>query len=514
MTTILDLPNELLEKILLQTDVKSIARCRRVSRSFDAIITESPEIQYKVELTLDGFVDNPSGQPQWSTRDRLDALRSRRSAWKSMQPTYRRSITSVKLVYPGSSGEYDLFRVATARHFVWFEENDDDCAHVLQIPSLSRGVPEKEWVVDLRGVPWRAADRLMAVESGEDLLVVVDTREKPTVILLSLTTGEYHLEAQEPNLPSVDDKPLLDARPEQLLVCGDYLCITVVDYYTEECDTRVYNWKTGKPLLFPSWPLLHTIAFTQDQYLLFAESKSPGTISVYRLPSSESPPHTTTTTAAPIIQLDLPPKFTLHTLTYPSRTSTHPDSEAASYFPHPGSRDDDEGNNRDAPVLLRLQMEHRYEADDTVYLRWETKRETFLLPWSIFLTAINTGQTRLSWEDWVPEDIRFRRRGCVPDDTRDVLWSVVGVGAYGGVLRCGVGGDGLEEARGRVEGALRLVAEEVQEGDSESRCRYEVLSLGEDCVVLSQVVCSFHEAPSFRVADCYHWFRLSCLSGI
>ncbi|KAH8096622.1 hypothetical protein BXZ70DRAFT_945409 [Cristinia sonorae] len=470
MTTIYDLPHELLENILLQTDVESLTRCRQVSRSFNEIITSSSMIQYRIELAMDGFEDNPEGRPDWSVQERLEALRSRRSGWKTMQPTYRRVVTSVRWSLEQHSV---LYRFATRSHFAWLENPEDECIHVLQVPSVSRGIPEREWVVNLEGYMLGAGGEYMTMESDEDLLVVTDLgEEERAIVLLSLTTGEYHPEAQSPILS------FWRSAEQCLNVCGDYLCVGIIlEHDDTACeDSYIYNWKTGVLLLFLPGRNRNDLAFAPDQHLLVmhtnhTESKR-SVILAFHLPSL--PPldlDSIEILRLGGVELQLPSDFhPLNVEASPSPQSRGPQSLDNSSAFHPKRHHRDESG----VVVLHPYYNKKYKDRNT---------DTMILPWSAFLSgnkiAQDTGKKALEWEEWGHQ---VARRVPGSDKELESLWTVDGACTYlqGKSVESAVE-SGLDELKSLIRRAELAVLEEEEEIDR------NVLLLGDDCVIISEV---------------------------
>ncbi|KAH8099920.1 hypothetical protein BXZ70DRAFT_1065024 [Cristinia sonorae] len=283
MLTIADLPNEILEIILLGVEVQSVVRVRQVCRKFNGLICNSISIQYRIELVIDGLEDGPPGGK--SISDRLETLRSRRSAWTAMQPTYERVI---EFQIPNAMNICP--RIATRGHFAWVAwANDSEQAHlhILQVPSVYRGIPEKEWVIEGGvgngdGVSFASAE-CVAIEPDEDLLVVVENRDGDfTPVLRSLTTGQYHPEAIESELPSMEgveyDVVVVD-------VFQQYACVLFNGFWGDIKQVHLYNWKTGEILLYMEY-MPAGFAFVSEQYFLIAHSNRDDvrmTLSVFDL---------------------------------------------------------------------------------------------------------------------------------------------------------------------------------------------------------------------------------------
>ncbi|KAH8077898.1 hypothetical protein BXZ70DRAFT_693506 [Cristinia sonorae] len=261
MTTIHDLPNELLEKILLKGEVRSIAQCRSVSKLFHEVITNSTAIQYKIELAVDGFQDGPPGG--MSVSERLQALRNRRLAWSTLSPSGTRIITARKAHWICEA----------SGHIAWLDE--DLKLHVWEVPSVFRGIKGKEWVVSSPHVDFdRAVD--VAMDPDEDVLVVIqDQGTSRMLILLSLTTGDYHPCAQK--VEPIPERPHESVKVH-VGIFQDYL--GVMHSLREDGGLMkkqvliVTNWKTGDTLLALEDATL-AFTFAPGPYLLILYAQRP-----------------------------------------------------------------------------------------------------------------------------------------------------------------------------------------------------------------------------------------------
>ncbi|KAH8105443.1 hypothetical protein BXZ70DRAFT_1061997 [Cristinia sonorae] len=252
-----DLPPELIEKILLDSDLQSVARCRQVSKQLNLVVSQSTAIQYKNELALDAFEDGPPSK--LTPGERLDRLQRRRKAWQAMKPLHTRTFT----------GQTTWWKKLYGDHLIWL--GLDGYLHVMQIPSVCRGIPEKEWTVDVKIAPEDLEDVL--IDPAQDLLVISQNHGKLT--LLSMTTGDAHPAARKAEL-SVDigSGYSLIVAFERISVFGDYLGgIASLDHMTKIKKVFVlYEWKTGKMVVQINSTTQFGYAFLTENYLLFTYS--------------------------------------------------------------------------------------------------------------------------------------------------------------------------------------------------------------------------------------------------
>jgi len=109
MPSLDDVPNELLEHILWETDAQTTTRCRQVSKRFNDLISTSISLQYKIELAMACLQDGPPGEMTIS--ERLQALRTRRAAW-----------ASGKFTDDGTCNPKHRNWVFTGTHFAWMRD--------------------------------------------------------------------------------------------------------------------------------------------------------------------------------------------------------------------------------------------------------------------------------------------------------------------------------------------------------------------------------------------------------
>lgn len=124
-------------------------------RLFADIIADSAEMQYKVELAVAGMEDGPPSA--LSSADRLKLLRTHQATWKDL------NWTSEKVVPMLAGGVWELYGGVLAQA----KTRDSLC--LMQLASELRGIPEKEWELQL---PMHIRD--FGMEPALDLLVVIE----------------------------------------------------------------------------------------------------------------------------------------------------------------------------------------------------------------------------------------------------------------------------------------------------------------------------------------------------
>ncbi|KAH8101212.1 hypothetical protein BXZ70DRAFT_1007600 [Cristinia sonorae] len=281
-----DIPNEILEKILLQTDLQGIGRCRQACKRLNELVGNSTLIQYFLELAINGLVDGPPGG--LSVGERLQALRDRRKAWDTMQPTARKVIVS----------EYRRTAVLiTQNHLILIPQPDPSellattqppSPHqgvMTQIASLHRGIPDKTYAFG----PLVAEGFIVKAQwdFGEDLLVIIQMKQASMIWLasiyslriLSFATQSSHPKAIKDTI-TLDDIRALgmpSCRLRGSQVSFDYigLELTTRDDERESRFLLVYNWKTGEFILCVKHAASFAFAFATEKYLLVGSIEDP-----------------------------------------------------------------------------------------------------------------------------------------------------------------------------------------------------------------------------------------------
>jgi hypothetical protein len=85
-STLLALPLDLLEQILLQLDAQDVRTCALLSKEFNTFIRSSIVLQYLIACHAAGVVDNPHCKLSYA--ERYEALSKREKAWRRFQPLF------------------------------------------------------------------------------------------------------------------------------------------------------------------------------------------------------------------------------------------------------------------------------------------------------------------------------------------------------------------------------------------------------------------------------------------
>ncbi|KAM6497441.1 hypothetical protein JOM56_007914 [Amanita muscaria] len=243
--TPLILPHELVERILLLLDTKSVRRSRLVNREFNAIIQSSTSVQYYLACEAAGVIDNP--QSLLSYGERLEALKKREDAWRKLKPAFETTIKINDLpsaLYDLSAG--NLFRLDTNRKEL----------HYCRLPSSPRDNPQWFRILGF-GPSWSGSivgmgmavyehDLVVSVISESDGADDVDNADMPQhtlyLVLVKLSTGEYHPLARYPKIHiqrSFSALPYISVK-----IVGDNLALVVHDRLPHG-NLFIFDWKTG-----------------------------------------------------------------------------------------------------------------------------------------------------------------------------------------------------------------------------------------------------------------------------
>jgi hypothetical protein len=88
---LLDLPQELLIKILCFLNLQGLISCKLTNHFLHTTIQTSVNIQYRMNLQIHGLTDNPSCS--LSTAERLHLLKAREEAWSTLSAKFKSNIS-------------------------------------------------------------------------------------------------------------------------------------------------------------------------------------------------------------------------------------------------------------------------------------------------------------------------------------------------------------------------------------------------------------------------------------
>ncbi|TCD63075.1 hypothetical protein EIP91_006031 [Steccherinum ochraceum] len=256
-----DLPNELLEAILVSTDVCTLGRCAQVCKRLNALILKSQPLQYLIELATYNLKDGPSSNV--GPAKRLRSLRQRRLARNALKEAPREVI--------------QVPEAGTWRHFcgshLMYTVNST--ISIMQIPSESRGIAKKWWTVDLFDIN-PDSTRAFAMDPDQDLLVIIIERDGHWhMFFRSFCSTRVHPDAQESSI-RFPEAMVNDRNPDvgnPIWIRADYVVVHYIGTVGQEerCESvRIINWRTGEFLLTVVEPNACACTFVNDRYVVFA----------------------------------------------------------------------------------------------------------------------------------------------------------------------------------------------------------------------------------------------------
>ncbi|KIL62092.1 hypothetical protein M378DRAFT_804991 [Amanita muscaria Koide BX008] len=242
--TPLILPHELVERIFLLLDTKSVLRSRLVNREFNAIIQSSTSVQYYLACEAAGVIDNP--QSPLSYGERLEALKQREDAWRKLKPAFETTIKTNDL----PSALYDL----SAGNLFRLDKNRKEL-HYCRLPSSPQDSPQwfrilgygPSWSGSIVGMGMAVYEHDLVVSVISDAADDVDNADMPQhtlyLVLVKLSTGEYHPLARYPKIQvqrSFSALPYISVK-----IVGDNLALVVHDRLPHGSKLFIFDWKTG-----------------------------------------------------------------------------------------------------------------------------------------------------------------------------------------------------------------------------------------------------------------------------
>ncbi|KAH8107687.1 hypothetical protein BXZ70DRAFT_1003132 [Cristinia sonorae] len=264
------LPNELLEQILIYSDLQTIARFRRVSKRFNQVVAASITVQYKLELEIDCLEDAPS--QAMAVGDRLLTLEKYRASWtrRSLPFTKKRVLLrNIDHINASCSGEYCAFLNAQ-RHLEVHRKS----------PAGTQTPEGALWsITDLR-IP-TGIERIHAfwIDHKENLLAILVWRDNDgcIVYLRDWVSGDDHPQANFPILRL--SRP--GAIPNGAHSEKELLYVRLVRPL-RKTTCMIFNWKSGDRLLSISSATCMSLYQLSTRYLLIAHDTrtAPFTLSI------------------------------------------------------------------------------------------------------------------------------------------------------------------------------------------------------------------------------------------
>ncbi|KAL4263037.1 F-box domain-containing protein [Pleurotus pulmonarius] len=287
------LPEELLTNVLQHLDHLSLLACRLTCPKINHVIQSSTELQYRIELGMDGLMD--CAAPSTPYPDRLATVIRRRHAWAAMEWN---DTASVHL--PGTCLAYELVadvlaKLTDLRKFVYAE-----------LPSISKTADADQ--ANTNGIttwdlPFAARD--FAMDPTQDLVIFLEDTRIPIesmksrdthLYVYSMSTRKPHQLAQSPRLvisspesePSIHPSVGLPLIMFALLQIANDIVLMQFTTLSGSVHVRLWNWQTGDLWLAQDYPfpcmgcgLLSARAF------MLTPIRECGSIEIYALEFSE-----------------------------------------------------------------------------------------------------------------------------------------------------------------------------------------------------------------------------------
>ncbi|EIW85176.1 hypothetical protein CONPUDRAFT_117787 [Coniophora puteana RWD-64-598 SS2] len=304
-SSLFDLPSELIIEVLRNVDHCTILRCCSVCHRLKHIIDDALELQYIIELALDGMVDGPPST--LSPGERLLLLRRRRRAWHFLEWSKQHIVPM-----PGSCQAYELvggvfaktastdFIVAGSRHFMatWLPSTGTGVAAGDEGPrTLTRddiGITTRDFAID------PSQDLIVFVKSDELNFGMPDTL---TLVLRAISTNEPHPEARLPTLTCSVQFPLNSAF---IQIVDDVVGMLFYSEFERGPRIVIWNWHDGSILVDRShYDLPHLtwdFSFLSSRAYIITCAAGPGSIEIFTFDApnpSRVPVH--------VAKLQLPP---------------------------------------------------------------------------------------------------------------------------------------------------------------------------------------------------------------
>ncbi|KAG8931516.1 hypothetical protein FRC02_002641 [Tulasnella sp. 418] len=287
-----DLPTELIIKILTELGWADILRCCVVSKSLYEIIAGSVELRYLIELRISGYVDAQDSasiqglvaSPALETVAltplslRLQKLLKQESAWRGFKFTspippsssqkLRTYEPNISYQVTNTSGIYELYGgvfVQGTRKVVNGHDRGAERLQMIQfgdeevdVISDDQGKRRygKVWKHDWLGIP---IARDIGIDPGSDLLVLVESRPTRTldepdppfsIYLKTMSTCADHPEATKPILMHRVTNGWRTSYSFCMVVIGDLLAIMFCSHKSVigsegASELVIWNWKKG-----------------------------------------------------------------------------------------------------------------------------------------------------------------------------------------------------------------------------------------------------------------------------
>ncbi|GJE98558.1 F-box protein [Phanerochaete sordida] len=380
---------EVVVEILAYLDYIDLLSCRRVSRKFDFIVTDTLALQYKIELGMIGYED---GSANSSLLSRLASIQRERRAWKDLSLKHVQSISVPSQDWIEARSHKDVISGRIPDH-----------PGQLDLMYLGSSFPEHERV---RRIEFDTRFDAHYIDPGQDLVILASLtqpldaagmRPSPKVYLRTLTDQKPHPRARQSfiDLASYGFPATSFVRRAKIQVSGAYLAFTVQKSLTVEA-IFVWHWPTCTILaaLRSSHDTAYLTAFcTPDAHLLVnAYERGPRGggfgVHVFALHADAEAPALLAAFALPRLQWDFSSWLTCTFFPGYQKHAQLAGGGAAPASAHPALR------------LVQLRVDLQY----TVY----ALLSTFLSP-AVLEDRHRRVPLRYAWSEWGPRGARVLR---------------------------------------------------------------------------------------------------------
>ncbi|KAJ3761753.1 hypothetical protein EV360DRAFT_79966 [Lentinula raphanica] len=249
------LPTELIIDILEELDAISLLECRLVCRKFRDMIAEAARLTYKIELAIAEQEDGTNHN--LGTKKKLELLRNWQARWTELD-------WSSETRYPmARAGLWELFGNVLAQNTM------DGSFAFVQLPSESRGIPERIWTVK-PDTPAEVRD--FGIDPSQDLLVLIDIPRwvagrdaHHRIYIRTMSTAKKHPLASGPGLIEHPRFTFDLGTSYSIKISSDNLAIffrrSLMDSSNEFV---IWDWRTGRKKL-------HLIDHEMESFCLLSE---------------------------------------------------------------------------------------------------------------------------------------------------------------------------------------------------------------------------------------------------
>ncbi|TFK63755.1 hypothetical protein BDN72DRAFT_301250 [Pluteus cervinus] len=325
---LLYLSSELVLEIFEYVDETTVARCYKTCSRLREIISNDTSIQYRLELFVQNMVDcGPRSAGGMTTPARLGTLehfKRTRTPKPNQQGVidirqfpitgiqFNPSAKSVEIRYfdapaKGHLAEVPFYKLDGSRIERWSRflggpsRIQDSVLHFVQLPGIVRGIPLKQWSVDLdiRGIPgpWSS----YCIDSTQDLLVPVPLRAPTDRIKLHLrrmTDGAEHPFASVSEVTVV----LAERSHPHIAIYEQYIVVV-----QRPSEITMLNWKMCKVVKRWIIPSIESITFLDPRTFLCLTVNPQLQFHIYDVAQEDEGDHEGLSQPIPILILDCSP---------------------------------------------------------------------------------------------------------------------------------------------------------------------------------------------------------------